>query len=143
MSVENENTNDPGHIAKMTEGYVIVPPDMYPLLASGDHIRYIDIDGNFRKGGYIWYSRKIYNSEISNAWMIGVFKTLNTGFQFILDWKKIQTLWKKTPIEAGMLKNAIDDRHKYLIDITLFLMKKFGTEFSDFLNERERNRANT
>ena len=140
-TLNNERINDPTYITTMTEGYIIIPPDMYQHIMPGDHLRYVDTGGAFRTGGFVWYPRKIHNSMDPNAWVIGKLKTPSVGYCFTLDWAKIQTLWKKSPIEANMLKNAIDERHEYLVDVSLFLIKKFGKEFSDFLKDRENERS--
>lgn len=141
--------NSNAHRAKMTEGYTMVPREDFPLLTQGDHIRFIDAGGNFRPGGYIWY-RKEKADDTGNMrtfWMIGYTPNMpspESEFshkRYCVYWDNIQVLYKRISVEADLLRKSIDLKQAYIQDITLFLYKKFGDEFANFMNSREEKRV--
>jgi hypothetical protein len=135
--------NDPAYIKESLGGYAVIPPSEYEHISPGDHIRYIGIDGNFRTGGYVWFKK--VSEDGSPYWMIGQSKNPPRNFSdvmhFILYWHKIKKLWKKLAVEADLLRKSIDLKQHYINDISTFLLEKYGDEFREFMNNREKNRT--
>lgn len=127
------------YVNENTRGYFIVPPEKYDALDVQNKIMYINADGSFKKGGYIW------SKNISKAgqqyWIIGFTKTPNfKANYYILYWNKVRILWKKMNYESELLRLSVDDKHNLIKDISTFLSMKFGNEFIEFMNKQELTR---
>lgn len=139
---KNTDVDPKKYIKEKTEGYYIVKREHFGQLKSGDHIRYVGVDGKFRTGGFVWY-KKTNENDGRTFWMLGQQKTPNMAegvFRFALYWDKVKILWKKTDPETNLLVKSIDKKQTYINDIVYFLKSKFGKEFVDYMNSRETER---
>ena len=134
--------NSEENVRKYISGYAVIPRSQYDFISPGDHIRYVGIDGNFRTGGYVWFRKT--KEDGSTYWMIGQSqsppKDFSSVMHFVLHWNKIKKLFKKITPESDLLRQSIDKKQDYINDITLFLHQKYGDEFRNFMNRRERLR---
>jgi hypothetical protein len=129
----------------MLVGYHEVPRDKFSQVMTGDHIRYEGVDGKFRSGGFIWFIRKAKDNRM--FWVVGQTHNPPEGdfssvIHFPLYWNKANRLWKKTSSDILILGEAIDNKTEGIEFIARFLLYKYGTEFSDFVNELHRIRRN-
>lgn len=128
------------YIKEQVKDYVIVRPEDYDKIYPGDHVKYVNSEGDFKQGGFIWYKK---TNETGTFWMIGLTKTPDMKpetFKFALYWHKIKYLWKRTDYETKLLIKSIDKKQDYISDIASFLKHKYGKEFTDYMNSRENKR---
>jgi hypothetical protein len=126
-------------IIKNIIGYVLIPKDNWKLVTAGDKVKYIDVDGHFRQGGYIWTTKNTNDGE--TYWVVGqTIRYKKSSRKFILRWDKIKYLWKKISPEIELLRKSIDRKDDLIKDLAAFLYLKYGDEFRNFMNEKNKSR---
>lgn len=133
------------HIIKNISGYALIPREKFSLILPKDHIRYIGNDGHFRMGGFVWVTKTDNNDR--KYWLIGQkqnWSSVKNGksVKFPLYWDSIKYLWKKMSAETDLLRASIDKKQLAINDIVHFLLFKYGDEFKNFMEDRERKRKN-
>jgi hypothetical protein len=143
-NITDEDRVDPEFIKSKTINFIIVPKNQYADILVDDHIRYI-ADGLFKLGG--WVTAKRMATDNREYWVIRLAKqksnyTTNGRGTYILYTDRITTLWKEmSGLEIDLLRRSIDLKQEYIKDIAVFLLGKFGAEFSDHMNVCEKKRS--
>jgi hypothetical protein len=135
---EKVDYSNPEYIRDQVIGYAMIPPSQYEHINPGNHIKYVGFDGNIRPGGYVWFSK--VGKEGKQYWMLGHTRSppanINETKHFVLYWHKVKQLFKKIEADVDLLRQSIDLKQLYIRDLTAFLEKKFGNEFTLFMNKR-------
>jgi hypothetical protein len=131
---------DPVYIAKKIEGCVAIPTKDFEHIEAGDRIKYLKKDGNFVDGGFVWY-KKIHADTKKPFWMVGKQRIMDMSEKhFPVYWEKVKALWRQIQVDTDAIKNSLDTKQNYINDIALFLLEKYGDEFKNYMNNREKLR---
>jgi hypothetical protein len=138
-SEEKLDKNSKEYIREKTKGYVVVTD--FTQVHPGDHIRYQGINGKFHGGGFIWY-KKVNEENGRTFWMVGQSRKSDMANikHFPLYWDKVRIVWRKLDQDTELLRKSIDAKQYLINDIALFLLKKHGEEFKNWMNSREEER---
>jgi hypothetical protein len=135
----------PKEIIKLnTRGMVYIPKAEYPTLKPGIFIKYINQYGYLTQGGYI-HRVAVYDDgehEVERSWVIGVAQP-GAGMRpltYVARWSTIQKVYIELDTEREEIKRALDDKQHYINDIATFIHQKYGDEFAQFMEARERIR---
>lgn len=123
------------YVKESIKNSFVVDKSKYKDLSTGEYICYFGIDDKFKNGGFIW--KKGIKKE-RDYWIVGRQPGSHPRvFRYVLYWDKIKLLFKKIDYETSLLVKSIDKKQQYISDISTFLEKKFGNEFTKFMNDRE------
>lgn len=135
----------PKEIIKLnTRGMVYIPKEEYPTLKPGTFIKYINQHGYLTQGGYI-HSVSVYDDgehKVERTWIIGISRQ-GSGIRpvtYPARWSTIRKVYIELDSEREEIKRALDDKQHYINDISTFLHQKYGDEFANFMEDRERIR---
>lgn len=126
-------------IQEKTAGFTLVKPNDYDKIMVGDRVRYINAEGKLVWGGWV---NAVRVKDGRTYWVISAGKG-ETMRKYSVYIDGIKTLWKKYSSDIIMLSNSIEERRDAINSIAIFLQKKYGKEFTDFVNsymaQRKRN----
>jgi hypothetical protein len=125
-----------------TEGMVRIKKREYKTLKVNSFIKYVNQNGYLTRGSYIHSTNAQDDGEheIRKSWLMGM-NPLGSGargFTFTVFWDSIQDVYLELDEEREQIKRALDDKQRYINDIATFLLSKYGDEFRDYMEARER-----